>query len=104
MEIANSLVQYNIPLLFADHLSPLLRDIFPDSATAKAYAAASTKTTCIVNGSLAPHFKSALVDSMKSNPYSIAIDGSNDSGVEKMNPITVKMFDANQGKIVTRFL
>ena len=98
------MVQHNIPLSFADHLSPLLKDIFPDSVTAKAYASASTKTTCIVNGSLAPHFKSALVESMKSNPFSIAIDGSNDSGVQKMNPITVKMFDASQGMIVTRFL
>ena len=85
-------------------MSPLLRDIFPDSVTAKAYASASTKTICIVNGSLAPYFKSTLVESMKLNPFSIAIDGSSDTGVEKMNPITVKMFDESQGMIVTRFL
>jgi len=41
---------------------------------------------------------------MKLNPFSIAIDGSSDTGVEKMNPITVKMFDESQGMIVTRFL
>ena len=38
---------------------------------------------------------------MKLNPFSIAIDGSSDTGVEKMNPITVKMFDESQGMIVT---
>lgn len=102
--MANALVQHNIPLSFADHLNPLLRDIFPDTLTAKAYASASTKTTWIINGSLAPYYKSSLVELMKSQPYSIAIDGSNDSGVEKMNPITVKMFISTRGMIVTRFL
>lgn len=38
---------------------------------------------------------------MKLNPYSITIDGSNDLGVEKMNPFTS---DASQRMIVTRFL
>ena len=38
---------------------------------------------------------------MKTDPFS---DGSNDTDTEEMNPITVKMFDASQGMIVTRFL
>ena len=55
------------------------------------------KLTCIVNRSLAYYFREALVDSMKSNPYSIVIDGSNGLGLEKINPIALKMFDASQG-------
>ena len=85
VKIANALVQNNIPLAFTDHLSPLLKDIFPDSEIAKGYASASTKTTCLVNGSLAPHFKAALVNAMKVQPFSVAVDGSNDTGLEKMN-------------------
>ena len=104
MKTANALVQHNIPLAVADHLSPLFRDIFPDSDIAKGYASASTKTTCIINGSLAPHFKAALVSAMKIQPFSIAVDGSNDSGLEKMNPMTVRLYDINDGKIATRFL
>ena len=72
-------------------LVTLVRDIFSDSETAQDYASARTKTTCIVNGSLAPHFRSALVNVMKSELFSIAVDGSNDSGLEKMNPLTVCM-------------
>ena len=34
----------------------------------------------------------------------MCIDGSNDTGLEKMNPITVKLFDVNRGRVVTRFL
>ena len=54
VKVVNALVHHNIPLAFSDHLSPLLRDIFHDSKIAKSYAAASTKTACIINGSLAP--------------------------------------------------
>ena len=58
VKVANALVHHNIPLAVADHLSPLFKDIFPDSDIAKERA--STKTTCMINGSLAPHFKSAV--------------------------------------------
>ena len=39
---------------------------------------------------------------MKSNPFSLMIDGSNDTGLEKMNPITIRLFNANRVK--TSFL
>ena len=48
VKVANLLVQHNVPLAIADHLSPLVRDIFSDSETAQDYASARTKTTCIV--------------------------------------------------------
>ena len=40
---------------------------------------------------------------MRSGPFSIAIDGSNDTGIEKMNPITVRYFDEDEGRVQTRF-
>ena len=90
VKVTNLLVQHNIPLSLADHLSPLIRNIFPDSEIAKCYSSARTKTTCILNGALAPHFKLALVEKMKTAPFAIAIDG---SGLQKMNPLTVRFFD-----------
>ena len=87
-----------------DHLSPLLKDIFSDSEIAAGYASASTKTTCMINGSLAPYFKSSLVNIMRAEPFSIAVDGSNDNGLEKMNPMTVRIYDVTRGKVVTQFL
>ena len=59
---------------------------------------------CIINGAIAPFFQKALVEIMKKEPFSIAIDGSSDSGVEKMNPLTVHIFDDNRGLIGTQFL
>ena len=57
-----------------------------------------------MNGSLAPYFRSALVSAMVSSPFSIAIDGSNDSGLQKMNPMTVRLFDADSGMVTTQLL
>ena len=97
-------MQNNIPLSFSDHLSPIIRDAFSDSEIAKGYASAATKTTCLVNGCLAPYFKADLVTAMKTQPFSVAVDGSNDTGIEKMNPMTIRLYDVDQGHIVTRFL
>ena len=82
----------------------VFRDIFPDSKIAMGFAAARTKTSCIVNMALRPHFEEALVSHMRGNPFSLAIDGSNDNGLKKMNPVTVRIFDPDQGRVSTRFL
>lgn len=97
------LAQHNVPLALADHLSPILRDIF-DGDVAKGYACARTKTTAILNNAVAPAFKCELVSIMQNRPFSILIDGSNDNGLEKMNPITVKVFDVGRGRVESRFL
>ena len=98
VKVCTTLVKHNIPLAFADHLTPLFHEIFPDSDIAKAYSSGKTKTTCIINGALQPYYKDQLVQQMKDGPFSISIDGSNDSGKEKMNPMTVKVFDVNKIK------
>ena len=97
-------MQHNIPLAFKDYLIPLMKDIFPDSEIARNYASASTKTTCMINCSLAPYFKAALVGTMKSSSFAFAIGRSNDTGLQKMNPITIRFFDKRQAMIITRFI
>ena len=52
-----SMVNNNIPFAAADTFNSLLKDMFPDSKIAKAYASGKTKTTCIVNGALKPYFR-----------------------------------------------
>ena len=94
----------NVPLAFHDHLSPTVRSIFPDSKIAAKYHSASTKATCILNEAVAPMLIDSLLESMKVHPFSISVDGSNDTGLEKMNPITVRIYDVNSNMVVTRFL
>lgn len=78
----------NIPIAFHDCLSPMIRNVFPDSKIASKYHSASTKATCMLNEAVAPTLLEDL-DSMKLHPSSISVDGSNDSDLATMNPITV---------------
>ena len=41
---------------------------------------------------------------MKSCPFSICVDGSNDNGLEKMNPLTVRFFNDKRGLVETQLL
>ena len=68
------------------------------------YASGRTKTISILNGAVAPELKQTLVSQLQSGPFSMCIDGSNDTGLEKMNPITVKLFNVNRGRVVIRFV
>ena len=92
----------NIPIAFHDKLSPAIRSQFCDSKVAAQYHSASTKTMCMLNGAIAPSLLSELVEKKKIGAFSLMVDGSNDSGLEKMNPLTVRIFDRNS--INTYFL
>ncbi|KAI4825259.1 hypothetical protein KUCAC02_020946 [Chaenocephalus aceratus] len=102
VKVAVAMVQHNVPFAVADHFSPLYKECFRDSPTAQGFKSASTKTTCLINEAVAPHFKKELVMKMRENPFTLVTDGSNDTGLEKMNPLTVSIFDTN--KVVHRFL
>ena len=104
VKVSTVLAHHDVPIAITDHLSPLFRDIFPDSEVAKLYSCARTKTTCILNGALAMDLQKSLVEHMKSEPFSLATDGSNDSGLQKMNPLTVRFFDVNRGRVITQLL
>ena len=41
---------------------------------------------------------------MKLGPHALSNDGSSDSGIEKMNPLTVCLFDTVNGIVTTQFL
>ena len=41
---------------------------------------------------------------MKTHPFSLSTDGSNDTGLEKMNPISIRVFDEEESKVITKFL
>ena len=70
------------------------------TASVKHYSSKRTKTACISNGTIA--LKNELVSKLKQVPFSMAMEGSNDTDLEKMNPLT--NFDINRSKVVTGFL
>ena len=104
LKIAVVTASSNIPMAFHDLLSPTIKKVFPDSGIARNYHSASTKATCMLNLAVAPILVENLIQQMKIHPYSLATDGSNDTGLKKMNPATVRIYDTNVNRIVTRFL
>ncbi|KAI4832261.1 hypothetical protein KUCAC02_015235, partial [Chaenocephalus aceratus] len=77
VKVAVAMVQHNVPFAVADHFSPLYKECFRDSPTAQGFKSASTKTMCLINEAVAPHFKRELVMKMRENPFTL--DGSNDT-------------------------
>ena len=104
MKMAVLTASSNVSLAFHDKLSPMIRSVFPDSRIASNYHSASTKATCMLNLAVAPILIEDLVKSMKEHPFSISTDGSNDTGLEKMNPATVRIYDLKENCVSTRFL
>ena len=41
---------------------------------------------------------------MKTNPFSLLIDRSSDTGLERLNPLTVRIFDKRSSQILTHLL
>ena len=80
------LIQHNSFFNISDNLSPLIRSEFSGSQAAENFACGRTKT--IVN-SLGDHFFKKLKSYMQEMPYSLTLDGSNDTGLSKIFPITV---------------
>ena len=98
------LTEHNLFFTTADHLGPLFRNIFPDSKIAKAYVCGKTKVLCILNCAISPELQETLFNQMKTSCFSISTNGSNNQGLKKMNPVTVRICDINQHKVVTKLL
>ena len=95
------MVQHNSFFNNLDHLALIIRSKFSDSKVAKKFTSGKTKTVAIVN-SIGDYFLEELKSSMEENPFSIMLDGSNDNGLEKMYPITVRIYDVRFNRVMTK--
>ena len=75
--------------------------MFPDSNITKNYASRQTKATSVINEALAPHCHEYLIQHCKTHPFSLGTGSSNDTGLERMNPVCLQIFDVNCSKKVT---
>lgn len=53
---------------------------------------------------MAVHLRDELVAAMKQEPYSLSVDASSDTGLSKMNPLTVRIYDVNRQVVSQKFL
>lgn len=85
------LVEHNIPLISADYAGPLLGKMFPHSKIASQYGCALTKTTQFI-GTLAHEDRNEIVEELRTLPFSLATDRSNDIGCAKLYPFVIKYY------------
>ena len=93
------LIQHNSFFNISDHLSLLTRSEFRRSQAAENFSCGRTKTAAIVN-CLGDHF---LKRDMQEIPYGLILDGSNDTDLSTMFPITVRVFEVNFNREMTKF-
>ena len=58
----------------------------------------------MLNLAIAPSLIDGLLDRMRKHLFSLSTDGSSDTGLEKMNPISITIFDEETSTVVMRFL
>ena len=83
----------------SEHAGPLFRRMFPDSEIARKYRCGRTRTACVIE-SLAKADGDSISEVMKTSPFSVATDGSNDYGAIKLYPIAVRYFNDEIGRVV----
>ena len=59
------------------------------------------KTTAILNKALPPECLDYLKNHCKTHPFFLGTDGSNDTGILKMNPVSLRILGVNASKITT---
>lgn len=95
--------EHNLPISCTDHAGPLFRKMFPDSKIAAKYSCGRTKTTSLLK-CLSSSTQNDITGILKTKPFALATDGSNDKSNVKLYPIVVTYFCEKQGKIVNMLL
>ncbi|KAJ8036899.1 Zinc finger MYM-type protein 6 [Holothuria leucospilota] len=99
----NFIVEHNISIAVTEHTGPLFRKMFPDSAIAKEYSCSRTKTSQVIT-CLAKNDADLLTSKLKTQPFSIATDGSTDMDSVKLYPVLIKTFDNASGEVACQLL
>ena len=98
------LTEHNLLIAAADHLNALVKECFPDAKSVQTDSCAKTKTFFILNQDIYPDLPQSVIEEMRQSLFSLSTDGSNNQNLEKMNPVTVQIYDVNQHKVVAKFL
>lgn len=103
IKLAAFFSEHNIAFQAADHLIPLLKNIFPDSQIAQDLALARSKCSNIVTEVIAEHETEKLVQHLQSHPFSILLDESTDNTKTKMMCVLAQFLSDNK-KLKTQIL
>lgn len=104
IKISAFFAEHNIAFHLIDHLTPLLKGVFPDSKVCSDMELHRTKCTSIINNIIAPVEVSDLVDLLKNNPFSVLVDESTDLTCHKFLCLLVRFVHPIEGTVHTKLL
>ena len=85
-------IQHNRFFNIMDHSARLIRKIFQPVVLIEISFVVKAD---VINNCIRDHFFDELKERMAHSPFSIILDGSNDTGLGKMYAVTVRIFDVN---------
>jgi hypothetical protein len=105
IKLAALVAENNLPFTVMDKLTPLIKDICPDSKIAEKLALRRTKTTTIIKQTLGSTFLELLYDKLREpgSFFSIIMDETTDVGTKKQCALSVVYFDKLTGSVKTQF-
>ena len=93
-------VEHNLPIAVADHVTKLMPVMFPDSEIAKKFRCSRTKTTALIKMQ-SDDVIDSIVSAIGDEPFAICTDGSNDQS-DKFYPVIIRYL--NKDGIITSSL
>ncbi|CAK1583027.1 unnamed protein product [Parnassius mnemosyne] len=103
VKLTGFLVEHNLAFKTADHLTELLKSIFPDSKIAQQISLKRTKATAIATAVIGETEKEVMVSKLKQNKFSVICDESTDISTQKASCIVVRFRDEKSKQIVSKF-
>ena len=95
--------EHDITFRTSDHISEALAIMFPDSLIASSFKCKRTKTSYVIADGLCNEFQERLIQSLKTNVFSLMIDESNKAYGRKYLFLLVKFYSQEQGNVVIGF-
>jgi len=102
IKICGFLSEHNISFNTVDHLSKLIKHLFPKSEVAQGINLGRTKATRVVKNVIDKIHKEDIVNDLKTIPFSVIIDESTDVGTLITLCICVRYFNTLTRKIETK--
>lgn len=103
VKLSGFLVEHNLSFRTMDHMTELLKDIFPDSKIAQQISLKRTKATAIATAVIGETEKEALAAKLKQSKFSAISDESTDISTQKSSCIVVRFYDEKTKQIVSKF-